>query len=204
MGLDVNDINKQLKAEFGDYEDSLQDAWVEILERNLQAAAEIKPVARKVKSSAITQYLSRKYREESLQKPLGRNGDEAFTLESVLSAPSSDDRSEAAERGDVQGNDLYEKMVDFLIREYLKQKQENSDLKKRRIELTAERIRLRKESLEFKRQRYESWKQLMKDKGKQKEEFLRLHVQLQREKLEFRRRSLKAKKRPGKVRGRTC
>ncbi len=70
MGLDVNDINKHLKAEFGAYEDSLQDAWVEILERNLQAATEVEPIARKVRNRAIRQYLNRKYREESLQRPL--------------------------------------------------------------------------------------------------------------------------------------
>ncbi len=197
MGLNVSDINKQLKAELGDYEDSLQDAWVEILERNLQAAAEIQPVAKKVRSRAITRYLNRKYREESLQRPLGRNGDETFTLESVLSAPSSEDRAEATERDDTQGNDVYEKIVGFLIGEYLKQRRENLELRKRRVELTAERIRLRRESLEFKRQRYESWKQFMEDKGKQKEEFLTLHVQLQREKLEFREKSLKAKKERG-------
>ncbi|MGD0230537.1 MAG: hypothetical protein ABSC19_09270 [Syntrophorhabdales bacterium] len=201
MGLDVDDISKHLKAEFGAYEDSLQDAWVEILERNLQAVNEVEPIARKVRNRAIRQYLTRKYREESLQRPLGHNGDEGFTLESILPAPVSDD-SEAME-GDARGNDLYERMVDFLIRKYLKQKQENLELRKKHIELTAERIRLRKESLEFKRCRYESWKRLMEDKGRQKEELLRLHMELQREKLEFREKSLKAKKRTGKARGRT-
>ncbi len=203
MGLDVNDINKHLKAEFGAYEDSLQDAWVEILERNLQVATEVKPIARKVRNRAIRQYLTRKYREESLQRPLGHNGDEGFTLESILPAPASGDRSEAMEGDDARGNDVYERMVDFLIREYLKQKQENLELRKKHIELTAERIRLRKESLEFKRRRYESWKRLMEDKGRQKEELLKLHIQLQREKLELRERSLRAKKETGKARGRT-
>jgi hypothetical protein len=193
LGLDVDDTNKRLKAEYGAYEDSLQDAWVEILERNLQAAAEIEPITRKVRNRAIRQYLTRKHREESLQRPLGHNGDEGFTLESILPSPASDDRSEAMEEDDARGKDVYERMVDFLIREYLKQKQENLELRKKHIELTAERIRLRKESLEFKRRRYESWKRLMEDKGKQKEELLRLHMQLQREKLEFRERSLRAK-----------
>ena len=71
MGLDIDNINKHLKAEFGAYEDSLQDAWVEILERNLQAATEIEPITRKVRNRAIRQYLTRKYREESLQRPFG-------------------------------------------------------------------------------------------------------------------------------------
>lgn len=191
MGLDVNEINKHLKAEFGAYEDSLQDAWVEILERNLQAANEVEPIARKVRNKAIRQYLTRKYREESLQRPLGHNGDEGFTLESILPAPISDN-SEAME-GDARENDVCGRMVDFLIQEYLNQKQENLELRKKRIELTAERIRLCKESLEFKRHRYESWKRLMEDKGRQKEELLRLHIQLQREKLEFRRSRSKPK-----------
>jgi hypothetical protein len=166
MGLDVNGINKHLKAEFGAYEDSLQDAWVEILECNLQATTEIGPIARKVRNRAIRQYLNRKCREESLQRPLGHSGDECFTLESILPASVSED-SEAVE-GDARGNDVYERMVDFLIREYLKQKQDNLELRKKHIELTAERIRLRKESLEFKRHRYESWKRLMEERGKQK------------------------------------
>ena len=201
MGLDVDDISKHLKAEFGAYEDSLQDAWVEILERNLQAATEIEPITRKVRNRAIRQYLTRKHREDSLQRPLGRNGDEGFTLESILPASVSDDSE--ARSGDARDIDVYERMVGFLIREYLKQKQENVELRKKRIELTAERIRLRKESLEFKRCRYESWKRPMEDKGRQKEELLRLHMQVQREKLEFREKSLKAKKRTGKARGRT-
>lgn len=201
MGLDVDDINKHLKVKFGAYEDSLQDAWVEILERHLQAAKEVEPIARKVRNRAIRQYLNRKYREESLQRPLGHNGDEGFTLESILPAPVSDD-GEATEE-DARGKDVYERMVDFLIQEYLKQKQENLELRKKRIELTAERIRLRKELLEFKRHRYESWKRLMEDKGRQKEELLRLHMQLQWEKLELREKSLKAKKRTGKTKGQT-
>jgi hypothetical protein len=201
VGLDVGDINKHLKAEFGAYEDSLQDAWVEILERNLQAVTEVEPITRKVRNRAIRQYLTRKYREESLQRPLGHDGNEGFTLESILPASVSDDSETRS--GDARDNDVYERIVDFLIREYLKQKQENRELRKKRIELTAERIRLRKESLEFKTRRYESWKRLMEDKGKQKEELLRLHMQLQREKLELREKSLRAKKRTGRARGRT-
>ena len=202
MELDANEVNKHLKLLFGQFEDSLQDAWVEILERNLQATTEIEPLVRKVRNRAIRQYLNRKYREESLQRPLGHNEDEGFTLESILPAPGSGDRTVAMEGDDARGNDLYERMVDFLIREYLKQKQENLELRKKRIELTAERIRLRKESLEFKRRRYESWKRLMEDKGRQKEELLRQHMQLQREKLDFRAKSLRANKRTGKRR--TC
>ena len=40
------------------------------------------------------------------------------------------------------------------------------DLKKRRAEMAAERLRLRRDWLEFKRHRYESWKRLMEDKGR--------------------------------------
>lgn len=198
--MDVNDINQHLKTKFGEYEDSLQDAWLEILERNLKTTADIEPIVRKVRSRAIRQYLNRKYREESLQRPLGH--DESFTLESILPAPSPDDSTEATGADDARGNDVYKRIVDFLIRENLTQRRENLELRKKRIELTAERIRLRKESLEFKRRRYESWKRLMEDKGRQKEELVRLNVQLQKDKLEFRKKSLRVNNRTDKAKGR--
>jgi hypothetical protein len=188
---DLDDISQYLRTEFGAHEDSLQDAWVEILERNLQSPSEIAPVARKVRNKAIGQYLNRKYREESLQKPLGQGRNEGFTLESILPAPTLDGGGEAA---DAHGDDLYEKIIDFLVREYLKQRQENLDLRERRIELAVERIKLRKDALDFKKRRYESWRQLMVDKGRQKAELRRLHIQLQREKIELRKELLEFKK----------
>jgi hypothetical protein len=86
MGLDARDVNRRLRSLFGQYEDSLQEAWVQVLERNPQTIGEITPIARKVRNKAIKQYLSKKYKEESLHRPLGRNGDVSFTLESILEA----------------------------------------------------------------------------------------------------------------------
>ena len=74
MALDANDVNRHLRSLFGQHEDSFQEAWVKILERNPQNMSDVTPIARKVKNKAITQYLNKKYREESLHRPLGRNG----------------------------------------------------------------------------------------------------------------------------------
>jgi hypothetical protein len=137
--------------------------------------------------------MNKKYKEESLYKPIGKNRDDKFTLESILESPGNED-TEDKENGD---NGLYKKIVDFLIGEYFKQKNENLELKRKDIELKAERLRLREEGLKFKRDRFESWKNLMEDKGKQKENQFELEVQLQREKLEFKKEQfhLKEKKR---------
>lgn len=62
------------------------------------------------------------------------------------------------------------------------------------VELKASRLRLREESLKFKRDRFESWKKLMEKKGKQKEYRANVQVQLEREKLELRREQLSLKK----------
>ena len=47
MGLDANDVNRHLRSLFGQYEDSLQEAWVQVLERNPQTIGEITPIAKK-------------------------------------------------------------------------------------------------------------------------------------------------------------
>ena len=41
-------------------------------------------------------------------------------------------------------------------------------LKRKAMDLKAERLRLREEALKFKRDRFESWKKLMEDKGRAK------------------------------------
>jgi len=129
----------------------------------------------------------------SLYKPIGKNRDDKFTLESILESPGNED-SEDRDNGD---NGLYKKIVDFLIGEYFKQKNENRELKRRDFELKAERLRLRGEWLNFKRDRFESWKKLMEDKGKQKENQFNLELQLQREKLEFKKSSFALKRKKG-------
>src|SRR4030042_3802103 len=193
MNLSETEVNDYLQPFLGRYEDSLQDVWVEILERNPQAVEEITPIIRRVRNKAIKQYMNKKYREESLYKPIGKNLDERFTLESILESPTEENTEDKD-----NGNDgLYKKIVDFLIGEYFSKKNENLELKRKEIELKAESLRLREELLKFRRDRFESWKKLMEDKGKQKENQSKLEVQLQREKLEFRKERfyLKEKKR---------
>jgi hypothetical protein len=193
MKLNETEVNNYLQPFLGRYEDSFQQAWVEILECNPQTLEEVTPIVRRIRNKAIKQYLNKKYREESLYQPIGKNRDEKFTLESILESPG-DENTEDKENAD---NSLYKKIVDFLIGEYFNQKNENLELKRRDIELKAERLRLRGELLKFKRDRFESWKKLMEDKGKQKEKQFKLEVKLQREKLELKKEQLylKEKKR---------
>jgi hypothetical protein len=186
MALDSNEVNRHLRSLFGQHEDSFQDAWVEILKHNPQTITEITPIVRKVRNRAITQYLNKKYREESLHRPLGRTGNGSFTLESILESPSSHGNAEPEEGDGSNSIRLYEKIVDFLIGEYVKQRNENLALKKKEIDLKAERVRLRGELLTFKKDRFASWRQLMEEKGKEKERLLRLKAQLRREEFEFR------------------
>jgi hypothetical protein len=164
---------------------------VEILEHEPETIDEIAPIARKVKNRAIRRYLEKKYREDSLQRPLGNDGHERFTLESVLSGPTNHVDDEPDERDD----GLYQKMVDFLIGEYSRQRAENRELRRRQAELKAQRLRLRQERLDFEKDRFESWRRLMEEKGRQKENLARLKVQVQRERLDFRREQLKSKER---------
>ena len=154
MNLNETEVNNYLHPFLGRYEDSLQDVWVEILERNPRTIEEITPIIRKIRNKAIKQYMNKKYREESLYRPIGKNGDEKFTLESTLASPENEDTEDNG-NGD---NGLYKKIVDFLIGEYFKQKNENLELKRKDIELKAERLRIRREWLKFKRDRFESWK----------------------------------------------
>ncbi len=193
MRLNETEVNNHLQPLLGRYEDSFQQAWVDILESNPQTLEEITPIIRRVRNKAIKQYWNKKYREVSLYKPIGKNGDERFTLESILESPTN----ENTEEKDNGSNGLYKKIVDFLMGEYFSQKNENLELRRREMEIKAERLRLREESLKFKRDRFESWKKLMEDKGRQKENQSKLQVQLQREKLEFRKEQfyLKEKKR---------
>jgi hypothetical protein len=197
MNLNETEVNDYLQPFLGRYEDSLQDVWVEILERNPRTVEEITPIIKRVRNKAIKEYMNMKYREESLYKPIGKNGDEKFTLESVLESPKDED-SEDRDNGD---NGLYEKIVDFLIGEYFKQKNENLELKRKETELKEERLRLLREGLEFKRDRFESWKKLMENKGREKENQFKLEVQLQREKLEFKKEQFYLQERKRTERG---
>jgi hypothetical protein len=182
MRLNENEVNNYLQTHLGQYEDSFQQAWLEVVERDPETLDDIAPIARRNKNKAIKQYLTRKLREKSLYEPIGGNGDGKFTLESILTSPTHED----TEENDNGSNRFYEKIVDFLIGEYLSQKNENLVLRRKELDLKTERLRLREESLKFKRDRFESWKRLMEDKGREKENRLKLKIQLQREKSEFR------------------
>jgi hypothetical protein len=91
MRLNEHEINDYLEPFFGRHEDSFQQAWVDILESNPQTLEEITPIIRRVRNKAIKQYLNKKYREVSLYKPIGKNMDERFTLESILQVPACED-----------------------------------------------------------------------------------------------------------------
>lgn len=181
MKLDVNEISNYLQNYFDKYEDSVQQAWLEILERDPQTIEDIAPIARKIKNKATRHYLHKKYREQSLYEPLGRGGDGGFTLESILACPIPEQEGTI----DIGGKTLYMKIVDFLISQYMSQKEEIIAFKKQKMEQKAQRIKIREEELKFKKERFESWKKLMEDKGREKESRLRLKIQIQRERLEF-------------------
>ncbi len=181
MNLNPAEINNYLQPFLAHNEDAFQETWLKILESQPQALEEITPIAKRVRSIEINRYLNRKYREVSLNTPIGKNGDENLTLESILKSPENED----PEDGDNGDNGFYKKIVDFIIGEYMKQKNENIELKRRDSELKAERLRLGRDRLNFKKNRFESWKKLMEDKTRQKEDQFSLQVQLQREKLEF-------------------
>jgi hypothetical protein len=186
MRLNEEEVSNYLHPILGQYEDSLQEAWLEIIERDPETLDDIAPIARKIKNKAIKQYLTRKFREKSLYEPIGQNADGRFTIESILASPSDQDHKEE----DSGRDGFYKKIIDFLIAEYISQKEENAVLKRKEMDLKAERLRLREESLRFKRDRFESWKKLMEDKGREKENRLRLKIQLQREKFKFREKQL--------------
>ncbi|MBM4350895.1 MAG: hypothetical protein FJ106_13525 [Deltaproteobacteria bacterium] len=198
MNLNEAEVNDYLRPLLGQHEDSFQEAWVKILESKPQTLKEVTPIIKKVKSKEVNQYLNRKYREVSLYKPIGRNGDEEFTFESILASPENENISDGDQDNGREG--LYRKIVVFLIGEYFNKKNENIELRRRDIELKAERLRLRGEWLRFKKDRFESWKKLMEDKGKQKENQFKLEVQLRLEKLKFKKEQfhLKEKKRKEK------
>ncbi len=98
MKLNETEVNDYLRPFLGQHEDSFQQAWVDILECNPDTLEEITPIIRRVRSKAIKQYLNKKYREESLYKPIGKNGDETFTLESILASPKNENTENAEDR----------------------------------------------------------------------------------------------------------
>ncbi len=159
MNLNENEVNNYLQPFFGRYKDSFQQAWVEILECNPQTLEEITPIIRRVRNKDIKEYMNKKYREESLYKPIGKNRDEKFTLESILESPGNED-TEDKENGH---NAIYKKMADFLIGEYLDQKNRNLELRRERDNhkhrlssvIRLRTIKLKREELKFKKRRQE-------------------------------------------------
>jgi len=104
--------------------------------------------------------LNKKYREESLYKPIGKNGDEKFTLESILQSPGSENTEDKYN----EDSGLYKKIVDFLMGEYFNQKNENLELKREQdnhkhklsSEIRLRTIKLKREQLKFKKGRQEN------------------------------------------------
>jgi hypothetical protein len=94
MRLNEHEINSYLQPFLGQDEDSFQRAWVDILESNPRTLEEITPIIKRVRNKAIKQYWNKKYREVSLYKPIGKNGDERFTLESILESPTQENTEE--------------------------------------------------------------------------------------------------------------
>jgi len=159
MKLNETEVNNYLQPFLGRYEDSFQEAWVHILECNPQTLQEITPIIKRVRNKDIKEYMNKKYREVSLYTPIGKNRDGKFTLESVLEAPGNGN-TEDKENGH---NAIYKKMADFLIGEYLDQKNRNLELKreqdnhKHRLssEIRIRTIKLKREELKFKKRRQE-------------------------------------------------
>jgi len=56
MKFNETEVNNYLQPLFGRYEDSFQQAWVDILECNPQTLEEITPIIRRIRNKAIKQY----------------------------------------------------------------------------------------------------------------------------------------------------
>jgi hypothetical protein len=80
MRLNEDEVNDYLRNHLGQYEDSFQQAWLEVVERDPQTIEEIPLIVRKIKNRAIKQYLTKKFREKVYTNPLGRMGMEALLL----------------------------------------------------------------------------------------------------------------------------
>jgi len=200
MKLSDTEVSNHLHSLLGRDGDSFQQAWVDTLETDPQTLEEITPIISRLRNKAIKQYWNKKWCEVSLYKPIGKNGDEHFTLESILASPTH----ETTEESDNGNNGLYRKIVDFLMGEYFSQRNENLQLKSKEIGLKTEKLRVREEWVKFKRDRYESWKRLLEETGRRKENRFKVRVQPQREKLEFRKKQLSHKKRKRTGRRKPC
>ena len=137
--MDVDDVNRRLRPLFGQYEDSFQEAWVEILEGSPQTIHDLAPIARKVRNRAIKQYLNKKYRKESLHRPLGQNGDGSFTLESILESPTYGN-SDGTDEDKDGGNGFLQENSRFSDRRILEAEEGKSCAEKGRNALKAERL----------------------------------------------------------------
>jgi hypothetical protein len=69
MNLSETEVNDYLQPFLGRYEDSFQQAWVDILERNPQTLEGITPIIRRIRNKAIKEYMNKKYIEKSLYTP---------------------------------------------------------------------------------------------------------------------------------------
>jgi hypothetical protein len=55
MRLDEKEVNNYLRPILGHYEDSMQQTWLEIVERDPQTLEEIPPIARRIRNRAVKQ-----------------------------------------------------------------------------------------------------------------------------------------------------
>jgi len=153
MRLNENEVNNYLQTHLGQYEDSFQQAWLEIVERDPQTFDEIPPITRRIRNRALKQYLNKKFREQSLYDPIGRNGDERFTLESILQSPTNESNQEQGNGS----NRFYKK-----IEEALKFKRDRFESWKKLMEDKGKqkedqfklKVQLRREELEFKKEQF--------------------------------------------------
>ncbi len=80
----IDRLIRPLIGPFDEADDCYQDIQVKILERLPQSDEEITAIATAVRKQHTTDYLRRKYTLQSLQAPIGGQGDNALTWESVL------------------------------------------------------------------------------------------------------------------------
>lgn len=109
----INDLIRSILGESEDSEDSYQDVQLRILERLPQSEEEIKAIAKEVKKKHTREYFNRKRSLISLYEPIGNNGNEKYTLLSILAERASDETEELSNNIDPSARLI----LNFLIKE---------------------------------------------------------------------------------------
>lgn len=92
----IDRLIRPILGRFDDSEDSYQDVQLRILERLPQSEEEIEAIAKEVKKEHTKDYLNRKRRLKSLYEPIGNNGNEDYTFESILADKETDETEEVS------------------------------------------------------------------------------------------------------------